>query len=115
MTSDRIGLRAPLACVFFGVWGCNTTFQLYVGNDTTRPFALRINNFDHAYALDPSAKIQVPDRLQRNTAYTLVARDRKGREYEHRIYADSPRLFVHLREDRSDTLEWIVSTTPPEP
>lgn len=96
-----------------GTVGCSSTFQLYVANDTSRPYALRINNFDDAYPLKPSAKHKLPDRLQRGRAYTLFARDGEGHQHQHKIMTDSKQLFVHLRESDSGVLEWIVSETPP--
>ncbi len=96
-----------------GVVGCSSTFQLLVANDTSRPYALRINDFDDAYALQPSAKYTLPDQLHRRRAYTLFALDGDGLQHEHKIMTDSPRLFVHLRESDSGVFEWLVSESPP--
>ena len=93
--------------------GCSSTFQLYVANDTSRPYALRINDFDDAYPLQPSAKCKLPDQLQRGRAYALFALDGDGQQYERKIMTDSPQLFVHLRESDSGVLEWFVSESPP--
>ena len=113
MKNQRIALVTGLACMLSGAMGCSSTFQLYVANDTSRPYALRINNFDDAYSLQPSAKHELPDRLQRGLAYTLFALDGDGRQHQHTIMTDSPRLFVHLRDSDSGVLEWWVSESPP--
>lgn len=96
-----------------GAVGCSSTFQLLVANDTSRPYALRINNFDDAYPLRPSAKYTLPDRLHRGRAYTLFALDSNGHQHQHSIMTDSAQLFVHLRESDSGVLEWFVSESPP--
>ncbi len=114
MKDRRIGLVLVLLCGLGSVCGCSSTFQLFVGNDTERAFALRIDKSSHAYPLKPATKRKLPDRLLRQKAYTLVLRDREGKEYRHSILADSPRLFVHVRDDGSDGVKWLVSDTPPE-
>jgi len=111
--NQRIALVAGLAWMLSGTVGCSTTFQLCVANETSRSYALRINNFDDAYPLQPSAKHRLPDRLQRGRAYTLFARDGDGHQHQHKIMTDSPQLFVHLRENDSGVLEWWVSESPP--
>ena len=113
MEHQRIALVTGLVCMLGGATGCSSTFQLYVANDTTRSYALRINNFDDAYPLQPSAKSKLPDRLQRGLAYTLFALDGDGHQHQHRIMTNSPQLFVHLRESDSGVLEWWVSESPP--
>ncbi len=113
MINQRIALVTGLVWMLSSVAGCSSTFQLYVANDTSRPYALRINNSDDAYQLHASAKLKLPDRLQRGRAYTLFARDGDGHQHQHKIMTDSPRLFVHLRESDSGVLEWWVSESPP--
>ena len=113
MKNQRIVLATGLVWMLSGAVGCSSTFQLYVANDTSRSYALRINDFDHAYSLQPSAKHELPDRLQRGRAYTLFAPDGDGHQYEHKIMTDSAQLFVHLRESDSGVLEWWVSESPP--
>lgn len=113
--SCRWRLLGLLFCLGSGALGCSTNFQLFVANETSRPLALRINDFDHAYPLKPSAKLRLPDRLQRGTAYTLVVRERDGSEAAHRIITQAGRLFVHLREEPGGRLQWLVSETPPQP
>ncbi|MCH8054361.1 MAG: hypothetical protein IH895_09885 [Planctomycetes bacterium] len=113
MKNQRIALATGLLWMLSGAVGCSSTFQLYVANDTSRPYALRINNFDHAYSLQPSSKHELPDRLQRGRAYTLFALDGDRHQHEHKIMTDSAQLFVHLRESDSGVLEWWVSELPP--
>ena len=113
MKNQRIALATGLLWMLSGAVGCSSTFQLYVANDTSRSYALRINNVDDAYPLQPSAKHKLPDRLQRGRAYTLFARDGDGHQHEHKVLTDSPQLFVHLRESDSGVLEWFVSESPP--
>jgi len=113
VNNQRITLVAGLAWMLSGTVGCSTTFQLCVANETSRSYALRINNFKDAYPLQPSAKHRLPDRLQRGRAYTLFARDGDGHQHQHKIMTDSPQLFVHLRENDSGVLEWWVSESPP--
>ena len=113
MNNQRIALATALLWMLSGAVGCSSTFQLLVANDTSRPYALRINDFDDAYALQPSAKHTLPDRLQRGRAYTLFALDGDGHQHQHKIITDSPQLFVHLRESDSGVLEWWVSESPP--
>ncbi len=113
MRNQWIALLTGVLWMLSGGVGCSSTFQLYVANDTTRSYALRINNFDDAYPLQPSAKNKLPDRLQRGRAYTLFALDGDGHQHQHTIMTNSPQLFVHLRESDSDILEWWVSETPP--
>ena len=113
MKNRHIALMTSLMWMLSGTVGCSTTFQLMVANDTSRPYALRINDFDHAYSLQPSAKNKLPDRLQRGRAYTLFALDGDGHQNQHKIMTDAPQLFVHLRESNSGVLEWLVSETPP--
>ncbi len=113
MKNRRIALVTTLLWMLGGAVGCSSTFQLYVANDTSRPYALRINDFDHAYSLQPSAKHELPDRLQRGRAYTLFSLDGDGQQQERKIMTDSPQLFVHLRESDSGVLEWFVSESPP--
>ncbi len=113
MKNRRIALVTCLIWMLSGAAGCSSTFHLLVANDTSRPYALRINDFDHAYSLQPSAKNKLPDRLQRGRAYTLFALDGDGQQHERKIMTDSPQLFVHLRESDSGVLEWLVSETPP--
>ena len=111
--NQRIALLTGLLWMLSGGVGCSSTFQLYVANDTTRSYALRINDFDHAYSLQPSAKHELPDRLQRGRVYTLFALDGDRHQHEHKIMTDSAQLFVHLRESDSGVLEWLVSESPP--
>ena len=113
MNTQRIALAAGLAGILSGTVGCSSTFQLLVANDTPRSYALRINDFDAAYPLKPSAKCKLPDRLQRSRAYTLFVLDSNGQQHQHRIMTDSPQLFVRLRESDSGVLEWLVSESPP--
>ena len=113
MINQRIALLTGLLWMLSGGVGCSSTFQLYVANDTSRSYALRINNFDDAYPLQPSAKSKLPDRLQRGLAYTLFALDGDGHQHQHKIMTNSPQLFVHLRESDSGVLEWFVSESPP--
>ncbi len=113
MKNQRIALVTGLVWMLGGAVGCSSTFQLYVANDTPRSYALRINDFDDAYPLQPSAKHKLPDRLQRSRAYTLFALDGDGHQHQHSIITDSPQLFVHLRENDSGVLEWFVSESPP--
>jgi hypothetical protein len=113
VNNQRIALVTTLLWMLGGAVGCSSTFQLYVANDTTRPYALRINNSDEAYSLRPSAKSKLPVRLQRGRAYTLFALDGTGQQNQHKIMTDSPQLFVHLRESDSGVLEWWISETPP--
>ena len=113
MKNRHIALMTSLIWMLSGTVGCSSTFQLMVANDTSRPYALRINDFDHAYSLQPSAKNKLPDRLQRGRAYTLFALDSNGHQHQHKIMTDSPQLFVHMRESDSGVLEWWVSETPP--
>ena len=98
-----------------GLLGCSTHFQLFVANDTSLPLVLQINDFDHAYPLKASEKIELPDRLQRGTAYTLVVHQRDGSQVTHRIITSAGRLFVHLRQEPGGRLQWLVSETPPQP
>lgn len=111
----RWRLLSLLLCTGSGLWGCSTHFQLFVANETSRPLALRINDFDHAYPLKPSARLKLPDRLRRGTAYTLVVLERDGSQAAHRIITSAGRLFVHLREEPGGRLQWLVSETPPQP
>ena len=113
MKNQQIALVAGLLLMLSGAVGCSSTFRLYVANDTSRSYALRINNSDDAYALQPSAKHTLPDRLQRGRAYTLFALDGDGHQHECKIMTDAPQLFVHMRENDSGVLEWWVSESPP--
>ncbi len=113
MKNRRIALVTSLIWMLSGAAGCSSTFHLLVANETSRSYALRINDFDEAYPLKPSAKYRRPDRLQRSRAYTLFVLDGEGHQHQHRIMTDSPQLFVHLRESDSGVLEWWVSETPP--
>ncbi len=113
MKNQRIALATGLVWMLSGTVGCSSTFRLYVANDTSRSYALRINDSDDAYALQPSAKHTLPDRLQRGRAYTLFALDGDGYQHEHKIMTDAAQLFVHLRESDSGVLGWLVSETPP--
>ena len=113
--SCRWRVLALLACAGSGLFGCSANFQLFVANDTSLPLALRINDFEHAYPLKASAKLKLPDRLQRGTAYTLVVTDRDGSESTHRIITNAGRLFVHLRREEGGRLQWLVSENPPQP
>lgn len=108
-------LLGLLFCIGSGLFGCNTNFQLFVANETSKPLVLRINDFDHAYPLKASAKLKLPDRLQRGTAYTLVILERDGSQVTHRIITEAGQLFVHLREEPGGRLEWLISETPPQP
>ena len=113
MKNQQIALVAGLLLMLSGAVGCSSTFRLYVANDTSRSYALRINDFAHAYSLHASAKHELPDRLQRGRAYTLFALDGDGHQHEYKIMTDAPQLFVHMRENDSGVLEWWVSETPP--
>ena len=113
MKNQQIALVAGLLLMLSGAVGCSSTFRLYVANDTSRSYALRINNSTDAYSLHASAKHELPDRLQRGRAYTLFALDGDGHQHEHKIMTDSAQLFVHLRENDSGVLEWWVSESPP--
>jgi hypothetical protein len=111
--NQRLALATALVGIVSSVAGCSSTFRLYVANDTPRPYALRINDSADAYPLQPSTKHSLPDRLQRGKAYSLFALDRSGHRHQHRIMTDAPQLFVHLRENSSGVLEWLVSESPP--
>ncbi len=114
MKDRRFGLLLALLGGCNCLCGCSSTFHLFVGNDTDRAFALRIDKAPHAYPLKPASRCKLPDRLLREKAYTLLARDRGGKEYRYKIFADSTQLFVHIRDDGSGGVEWIVTRTPPD-
>ena len=60
MKDRRFGLLLALLGGCNCLCGCSSTFQLFVGNDTERAFALRIDQSSHAYPLKPATKRKLP-------------------------------------------------------